>query len=380
MIQKRFTQTLIFTLMLATLPALAFAQTIQTKAKQAIIMDYETGTVLFEKNADQKMPTSSMSKVITAYLIFEALDDGIINLDDTYTVSEKAWRKGGSKMFVEVNKDVAIEDLLRGVIIQSGNDATIVLAEGLAGSEQAFAEKLNAKAAQLGMKNSHFMNASGWPDPDHYSTAHDLALLARALIKNFPDYYKYYGEKEFTYNAISQPNRNPLLHQNIGADGIKTGHTEDGGYGLIGSAVTSEGRRVIVVVNGLESTEDRAQESKRLITWGMNSFKNETIFKAGQVIRNIPVAMGQQETVPATVNSDVHLTLPRNAERNINVEIAYNKPVKAPVKQGDEIGTLTIKSPGLEPVEKKLYAAENIEPRGLFSRVIAKAKLLILGA
>lgn len=374
-----FPRTLL-TLLCLFAPIQSYAQTIQTKAKQAIVLDYNTGTVLFEKNAQTQMPTSSMSKVITMYAVFEALKDGTLSLDDTFTVSEKAWRKGGSKMFVEVNKEVSIEDLVRGVVIQSGNDATIVIAEGISGSENAFAEKLNSIAARLGMEDSHFMNASGWPDPDHYSTATDLAKLAYATINNFPEYYKYYGEKEFTYNDITQPNRNPLLHQNIGADGMKTGHTDAGGYGLIGSAVAEDGRRVLIVFNGTQSMEDRAQEAKKLMTWGMHNFKNETVFKAGQIVRTIPVALGQKDSIDATLNEDFLITLPRNADRNIDISYTYNTPLKAPIEKGTEIGTLTVKSPGLRPVERKLYAAETVEQLGLFSRAIAKAKLLILGA
>ncbi|HOO82296.1 MAG TPA: D-alanyl-D-alanine carboxypeptidase family protein, partial [Alphaproteobacteria bacterium] len=213
--------------MFCGLPVLAaHAASIETKAKQAIVVDYETGTVLLSKNMDEQMPTSSMSKVMTMYAVFDSIKNGQISLNDTLPVSEKAWRMGGSKMFVEVDKRVKVEDLIRGVIVQSGNDATVVLAEGLAGSENAFANMINDKATGLGMKNSHFVNASGWPDPEHYSTARDLATLGRAIIHDFPDYYKYYMEKEFTYNNIKQTNRNPLLYRNIGADGIKTGHTE----------------------------------------------------------------------------------------------------------------------------------------------------------
>ncbi len=358
---------------------IAQAQSIETSAKQAIVIDYETGTTLFAKNPDEKMPTSSMSKVITSYKIFEALKAGDITLTSTYLVSEEAWRKGGSKMFVEVNKEVSVEDLLRGVIVQSGNDATIVLAEGLSGSEIAFAEELNKTAQELGMTNSHFMNASGWPDPDHYSTARDLSILATALIKNFPEYYPYYAEKEFTYNAIPQHNRNPLLYQNIGADGIKTGHTEDGGYGLMGSAVAN-GRRVILIMNGLASDSDRAQEAKKLMQWGLERFKNETVFKAGQSVEKAPVVLGQTDSVNLVLKEDIMLTLPRNADKSVSITTSYNSPIKAPVTQGQELGALTITMPGqVEPIIKPLVAGENIGQQGLFDRVLSKAKLLTLG-
>ena len=255
----------------------------QTSAKQAIIVDYKTGNVLFEKNADQKMPTSSMSKVMSMYVIFDALKKGNLSLDDEFVVSEKAWKKGGSKMFIEVGKKVKVEDLIRGVIIQSGNDATIALAEGLAGSEEMFANALNRKAKELGMDNSSFMNASGWPDENHYSTARDLAKLAKAMIEEFPEYYEFYSETEFTFNDIKQANRNPLLGAGIGADGLKTGHTDDGGYGLIGTGVNDDGRRVIMVLNGMESKKERREESIRLLQWGLNGFTNVVLFENKKV-------------------------------------------------------------------------------------------------
>lgn len=352
----------------------ASAQTITTPAKQAVIIDYDTGTVLFEKNADKRMPTSSMSKVITMYAVFKALESGVITLEDTFKVSEKAWRKGGSKMFVELNKNVKIEDLIRGVIIQSGNDATIVLAEGLAGSEEAFAKTLNDIAAELGMEASNFKNASGWPDSDHYSTAKDLGKLAFALIKNFPQHYGYYSEKEFTYNDIRQPNRNPLLHQNIGADGIKTGHTDAGGYGLIGSGVTDDGRRVVMVINGLDSEAARAKQSKKLLNWGLQNFKNETVLRAGQPLENADVIMGKSKTVALSLAEDLTITVPKNA--NINITMTHNAPLQAPLSKGDKAGSLTITPEGLAPITVPLVINENVEANGLISRVLAKAKIL----
>ena len=236
----------------------------ETLAKEAVIIDFETGAVLYDKNADIKTPTSSMSKVMTAMVVFDAIRSGKLSLEQTLPVSEKAWRSEGSKMFVALNSQVKVEDLIRGMIIQSGNDACVVLAEGVAGSEENFTELLNAKAKEIGMSGSHFMNSSGWPDPEHYSTVRDLAAMAKYLITNYPDEYKYYSEKEFTYNNIKQGNRNPLLYKNMGADGVKTGHTDDGGYGLIGSAVR-EGRRVIMVLNGTASMQERADEASKLV-------------------------------------------------------------------------------------------------------------------
>ena len=368
-----------FILLLAT-PAIAQSE-VETAAKQAIIIDYDTKTVLMEKNADARMPTSSMSKVMTMYMVFNALKAGDVKLDDTFLVSEKAWRKGGSKMFVEVNKRVAVEDLMRGVIIQSGNDATIVLAEGLSGTEDAFAYAMTVKAKELGMENSNFANASGWPDPLHYSTARDLATLAIHTIKDFPEYYTIFAEKEFSYNKIPQENRNPLLSRNMGADGIKTGHTEDGGYGLIGSGVNPEGRRVILVVNGLSSETERAQESARLLEWALQGFANKTAFAAGQTVAEAKVAYGKQENVSLQVQDDVILTLPKIAATEVKLEAVYNSPLIAPIAKGDQVGTLNVSVPGREQVKViPLLAGHDIKAKGFFAKTIAKAKQFFAAA
>lgn len=356
------------------------ATQVDTSAEQAIIIDYDTGAVLYEKNADQRMPTSSMSKVMTMYLVFEALKKGDIALDDTFLVSEKAWKKGGSKMFVPVGEQIKVEDLIRGVIIQSGNDATIVLAEGLAGSETAFAAALNRKAEELGMDNSHFMNASGWPDPEHYSTARDLAKLARAMIKNFPEYFEYYSETEFTFSGIKQSNRNPLLYRGIGADGLKTGHTEDGGYGLIGTGM-HDGRRVVLVVNGLDSEKARAQESARLLQWGLNGFRNVTLFENNETtpLENVPVYLGAQDSVPAIAKKPLAVTVPKLFEKDLEINLSYKSPLKAPVEKGQEIGTVTIKVPQGETHNVPLVAGAPVQEMSGIMKLIAKARLLTTG-
>ncbi len=351
---------------------------IDTAAKQAIVIDYNTGTVLFEKNADTQMPTSSMSKVMTMYMVFEALKKGTLSLEDTMMVSEKAWKKKGSKMFVPVGKKVKVEDLIRGVIVQSGNDATIVLAEGLAGDEDAFASALNRKAQSLGMNNSHFMNASGWPDPDHYSTARDLSILASAVIKNFPEYYSYYGEKEFTYSKIRQENRNPLLYRNVGADGLKTGHTDIGGYGLIGTGVKDD-RRVIIVVNGLESSKERANESARLLAWGLNSFRILSLFDDKKDLERAPVYLGVKSTVGLQAKEPLSFVVPKLFENDLDVKIRYNAPLKAPITKGQEVGMITISVPQGEVVEIPLVTTEAVEALGTFAKVVAKARLLTTG-
>lgn len=352
---------------------------IETTAKQAIIIDYDTGTVLFEKNADQKMPTSSMSKVMTMYLIFEALQRGDLALDDEFLVSEKAWKKGGSKMFVPVGKKIKIEDLIRGVIIQSGNDATIVLAEGLAGSEEAFAEALNNKARELGMKDSHFMNASGWPNPDHYSTARDLATMGKAIIKNFPDYYGYYAEKSFTFSKIKQTNRNPLLNLNIGADGIKTGHTEDGGYGLIASGMNKDGRRVIMVLNGMESKKERKTESARLLQWALNGFKTVTLFDNEKSLGSAAVYLGVNNKVPLVAKNAVSFVVPKIFVRDLKVEIHYDAPLKAPITKGQKVGTVKVYIPKGETLEMPLVTSRSVAGIGFFPRLVKKARLLTTG-
>jgi len=354
------------------------ASTIETTAKQAIIIDYNTGTVLFEKNADTQMPTSSMSKVMSMYLVFNALKKGDISLDDTLLVSEKAWRKGGSKMFVPVGKQVKIEDLVRGVIIQSGNDATIVLAEGLGGDEVSFAAALNAKAKELGMAGSHFMNASGWPDPDHYSTARDLATLAAAMIKDFPDYYGYYAEKEFTYNKIRQTNRNPLLYANIGADGLKTGHTKIGGYGLIGTGV-KDGRRVVIVINGLDSKKARKSESIKLLQWGLNGFRNISLFADNKDLDKAPVYFGKQRLVGLRAKSPLDIVVPKLFENDLKIEIKYNAPLKAPITKGQEVGVAIIHVPKGGVIKVPLVTSEDVGEMSGFSKLIAKARLLTTG-
>lgn len=353
---------------------------IQTSAKQAIVIDYDTGTVLLEKNADEKMPTSSMSKVMTAYMIFDALKRGQLSLDQQLMVSEKAWKMEGSKMFIEVGKQIKVEDLIRGVIIQSGNDATVVLAEGLAGSEDVFAQNMTKKAHELGMTNSNFKNASGWPDPDHYSTARDLSIMAKSLIHEFPEYYKYYSEKEFTYNNIKQGNRNPLLYLNIGADGIKTGHTEAAGYGLIGSGKSASGRRVVFVVNGLKDEKERAAEGAKLLEWGLKNFENKKLFKENSTVANAKVAMGSAKSVPLVVKDTLAVTIPAAAARNFKATINYKEPLIAPVQQGQEVGSVLVEIPHAEPMKIPLYAGADVPKLGIFAGALEKARRLATGS
>lgn len=356
----------------------ALALPMQTSAKQAVIIDMGTGMTLLDKNAGERMPTSSMSKVMTAYMVFDALKDGRIAMNTMFPVSEKAWQKGGSKMFVEVGSKVSVEDLLKGVIVQSGNDATIVLAEGLAGDEDQFAAAMTARAHELGMKNSQFKNASGWPDPDHYSTAHDLAILAQRMIVDHPHYYSFYSLKEFEYNGIKQPNRNPLLYKNMGVDGIKTGHTEVGGYGLMASG-EANGRRVVMVVNGLDSEKDRADESGRLMGWALNQFENIDLIKQGTSITSVKTAFAAKDSLNITVNRDVRLTVPKFGKDKVVIETVYNEPVKAPVKKGDKVGEMVVSVPDMGKFTVALVAAEDLDKAGFFGRIIHNIKYFLIG-
>ena len=345
-------------------------------AREAFMIDFDTGAILLDKNSDVRMPTASMSKVMTMYMLFDALKSGHITLDQTFPVSEKAWRMQGSKMFVELGADISVENLIRGIIIQSGNDATVVVAEGVAGTEDEFAAMMNAKAREIGMHNSNFRNASGWPDPDHYSTARDLATLAMRMIHEFPDYYKYYAEREFTWHNIRQMNRNPLLYRDLGVDGLKTGHTQEAGYGLMASGLR-DGRRVVMVVNGLSSERERAQEAARLMEWGLRSFENVALFKAGETVDHARVVMGQAEQIAMVSDRDIIVTVPRAVRNDLNVRVSYMTPLVAPVRAGDRIGTLHVDIPRLGAVEYPLHAAQDVEKLGLLAGTLAKAMMMI---
>jgi D-alanyl-D-alanine carboxypeptidase (penicillin-binding protein 5/6) len=355
------------------------AAAIETGAREAFLVDVATGTILLDRDSDRSMPPASMSKIMTTYMVFERLKDGRLSLDDEFLVSEKAWRMGGSKMFVEVGSKVRVEDLLRGVIVQSGNDACIVLAEGISGSEDAFADEMTRKARELGLTGSTFANATGWPDPDQRMTARDLATLAGRMIDDFPEYYHYYAETEFTWSGIRQSNRNPLLYRKLGADGLKTGHTEEAGYGLTGSAVRDE-RRVILVLNGLESQKARSEESSRLINWAFREFDNYAMFKPDETVVEAPVWLGQDDKVPLVVPEGLIVTMSRKARREMTVKVIYDSPIPAPIQQGQEVAKLLITSPSSAPVEVPLAAGAAVERLGIFGRVTASLKFLILGA
>ncbi len=351
---------------------------LETLGKQVILIDVTTGTILFSKNPDERMSPSSMSKIMTIYKLFERLKDGELSLTDKFSVSEKAWRKQGSKMFVAVNSRVTIEDLIRGIIVQSGNDATIVVAEGLSGSEGAFADEMNETAKQLNMTHTNFINASGWPDPDHETTARDLAKLTVATVKNFPDLYRYYGEKTFTYNGIKQGNRNPAIYRNIGADGLKTGHTEAGGYGLTVSAIRKN-RRLVLVINGLPTKKSRAIESERILDWGFREFNNYVLFKAGETVTEAQIWMGEHGSVPLLIERDLIITLSRKVRRGMKVKVAMETPVPASVKKGDVLATLKVELPGRPTMKIPLVSGADIGQLGVYSRLSAAVKYFLWG-
>ncbi|MCB1592383.1 MAG: D-alanyl-D-alanine carboxypeptidase [Alphaproteobacteria bacterium] len=374
--ERFITAVLMVILFQITLPS--YAQDYVTSAEQAIAIDFDTGAVLFEKDADKQIPTASMSKVLSIYLVFEALKAGRLKLDNELLVSEKAWKMKGSKMWVPINEKVKVEDLIRGVVIQSGNDATIVLAEGLAGSEEAFATALNKKAKELGMNYSHFTNASGWPDPEHYSTPRDLALMAGSLIRDFPEYYHYYSEKEFTYHDIKQGNRNPLLYRNIGADGVKTGHTEEAGYGLIASGVQDE-RRVVAVLTGMKSMQERADESANLLQWALSTFKNVKIFSEQKEIERVPVVWGTVDTVGLRVAQTLVVSMPKMESGNFSVEISYKTPLIAPLEEGQNIGTATVRIAGREDLSVPLLTVSSVPKADFMSLMLQKLRMMISG-
>jgi D-alanyl-D-alanine carboxypeptidase (penicillin-binding protein 5/6) len=343
---------------------------VDTLARHALIIDYDTGAVLLEKAADDRMPPSSMSKLMTMYVVFELLKAGRLRLDQQLPVSERAWRMGGSKMFVQIGTQVSVENLARGVIVQSGNDACIVLAEGISGSEQQFAEVMNETARRIGLRNSNFRNSTGWPDPEHRMTSRDLAHLARRIIADFPEYYRFYNERSFRWNDISQDNRNPTLGRVAGADGLKTGHTEEAGYGLTASAVRG-GRRLILVVNGLGSMRQRAEESERLFEWAFREFENVVVFQAADTVEEVPVYLGERPTVPLVAGRDLVLTLPRQWRRNLQVRVRYDAPVPAPVTKGQGIGTLMISGQGVPEMTVPLIAGADVDRLGFFPRIPA---------
>lgn len=359
------------------------ASAFETKARNAILMDYETGNYLFVKNHQEMIAPASMSKLMTVYVLLNKIKEGDISLEDKFTVSEKAWRKGGaasggSTMFLKIGQEVKVEDLIKGIIIQSGNDACITVAENIAGSEEEFAALMNETAEKIGLKNAHFVNATGLPHPEHRISVEDLAQIARRIIKEFPEFYHVFKEKEFTFNGIKQGNRNPLLYSLKGADGLKTGHTDEAGFCLTGSVLRGD-RRLIEVVTGLSSNKERAEETESLMTWGFAGFENYTFFKKNQIMAEVPVWYGAMPSVQAVVPEDVVKTVKKSVKNKYGAKTVYDTPVKAPVFKGDKIGELFI-TYGDKVVDKvPLVAKDDIAKMGAVSRFLANLKYFVFG-
>lgn len=366
-----------------------YAQTMTSPAKQAILIEASTGDILFEKNADEQMTPSSMSKLMTVYIAFQQLKSGSLQLDDEFTVEDNpTWRRWrntstndtGSTMYVNAGDTVTIGDLLRGIIVQSGNDACAQLALAIAGDVGVFVDMMNEEAANLGLTQSNFMNTNGWPDPNHYMSARDIATLSHALSVEFPEYYAIFAEKQFSYAGVNQPNRNRLLYRDrVNTDGLKTGHTEAGGYGLASSAIMDD-RRLVLVVNGMTSDNARINESERLLNYGFRNFGIYEMLKEGQVIDNANVWLGAAPTVPLIAENDVTLSMNRQARRNMTAKVVYDGPIAAPIAKGQPVATLELSANGMETKSYPLVAGADVESIGGFSRIKAAFGYMLMGS
>lgn len=355
----------------------------QTSAPYAILIDADNGTVLYEKAADTPVPPSSMAKLMTAEIVFNEIVRGRLKPDDEFPISEDAWRRGGapshtSSMFAPIHSRVKVSDLLMGLIVQSANDAAIALAQGISGNETAFAIQMNARAKELGLTRSNFTNATGLPDRGMLVSVRDLARLARHTIKTYPQFYSLYNEREFTWNKIRQQNRNPLLAMNIGADGMKTGYTSDGGYGLVGSAVQNNWR-LIVVVNGLKSDKERGEEAKRLLEWGYRTFEARLLFANGQTVGDAKVFGGASGSVPLVGDGPINLMVPRNVNERVVARIVYTGPLRAPVEQGAVVAKLRVTRGDIVALEVPLRTAESVPVGGVTGRAFDAATELVIG-
>ncbi|HEX3483760.1 MAG TPA: D-alanyl-D-alanine carboxypeptidase family protein [Micropepsaceae bacterium] len=363
-------------------PQVAAAE-ITTPAKQAIILDYDSGETLFCKSCDEPMPPSSMSKLMTVELVFQRLKDGRLKPEDTFHVSETAWRQGQkdneSKMWVALNSDVSVDDLLKGIIVQSGGDACVVVAEALGSSEAGFADMLNARAKEIGLTHSHFVNSSGLPDPGQYMSAEDIAKLSAHLIHDYPDYYKYFAIPDFTWSKIKQPNRNTLVTESGGVDGLKTGHTEAGGYGIVASALRN-GRRLVLVINGLKSERERINEARRLLDIGYREFKDYKLADKGSVLGDAQIWGGAKNVVGVTVKDPLVIMLPVDSRRDLKVTLRYDGPLRAPIEAGQQIGTLTVSVPGKPDKVVPAVAAQAMPSNSFLDKMMIGLQTLIFGA
>ncbi|HHL45518.1 MAG TPA: D-alanyl-D-alanine carboxypeptidase [Gammaproteobacteria bacterium] len=345
-------------------------------AKSYVLMDFDSGRFIAENNPNERMDPASLTKIMTAYVIFNELKNNNIRMDDKVHISEKAWRMEGSRMFVEVDKEVPVEELLKGLVIQSGNDASVALAEHVAGSEEAFASLMNKHAKRLGMKNTHFVNATGLPDKDHYTTAHDLALLAQALIRDFPEQYKLNSQKEYRYNGITQYNRNKLLWRDPSVDGVKTGHTNAAGYCLVASA-KRDGMRLISVVMNTASEKARANESQKLLKYGFRFFSTHRLYEANKPLTNLPIWKGESDKLPLGLAKALYITIPRGQYDNLKATMKVDETIVAPVEKGQEFGTVNVSLDGKQIAEQPLISLKAVAEGGLFTRLKDTVLMLV---
>ena len=345
------------------------------KASSYYLVDYDSGRMLAEQNPDEQVDPASITKLMTAYLVGKAIADGDLSLDEMVTISEKAWRMKGSKMFVEVGKQVSVEELLKGMIIQSGNDASVALAEHIAGSESAFAGYMNHQAKLLGMDNTNYVNATGWPDENHYSSARDIAILTRAIIRDFPQTYRLYREREYTYNEIRQFNRNRLLWRDDSVDGVKTGHTEAAGYCLVASA-EREDMRLISVVLGTASDKARTQASQALLNYGFRYYQTQALYNASEVLTTARIWYGDQDQVSLGVNRDIHITIPRGRYRDLEATMEVDAEISAPVALGTTLGRVSVKLDGEEILSEPIVAMQAVEEGSLIDRAMDHVRLM----
>lgn len=373
----------VFAVAMLPLVAPAWAQDFATKAQFAALMDYESGTLLFHKNADEPLQPASMAKLMTVAVVFDELQRKRLSLDDEFFISERAWRdggaaSGGSTMFAELNSKIKVSDLLRSVIIQSGNDAAIALAEGIGGTEETFAKMMNQLGQEIGLTGSNFTNATGLPDPNQYSTARDLATLARFIIAQFPEYYPIFSEPEFTWNKIRQENRNSLVEMGIGVDGLKTGHIVEAGYGTVVSTAAG-GRRLIAVLHGLKSTTERAEEARKLVTWGTRGFELLPVFPEGEIVAYANVYGGKEPQVGLVGKGNIDLFLPKGAKDCPQATVTYRGPLRPPVEKGTEVGQLNVMCNGVIVQVTPLFAAETVEEGDIVRKAMDALKQLALG-
>ena len=359
-------------------PLFSNALDITTPAKHVVIYDHEVDQILYEKNGDEIMKPASMAKVMTAYIVFDRIKDRGLQMSDTFVVSDKAWRMGGSRSFLELNSNVSISDLLLGLIVQSGNDAAVVIAEGISGDEEAFAREMNRYAKLLGMKNTYFTNSTGWPHPDLKTTSKDLIILTKNLIKNFPKLYTLFNEKTFKYNNIKQSNRNPLLYSVNGADGLKTGHTNESGYGLIGS-VERNNRRVTIIINGINSKNNRTFESKRLFDIVFRETTLLSLFENKKSLANANVWLGKLSQINLIAENSIKKIISPLEFNKTKIKIEWNDPIPAPIKKGDRVGKIFVSMPGRDLITEHLISSENVEKLPSLLRIKSILKFLLYG-